>query len=303
MARVLAIVGPTASGKSALALDIAERHGGEIVSADSRQVYRGLSVGTAKPTAAEQARVPHHLIDVADPAERYDVSRYQREGRAALADIERRGKLAVVVGGTGLYVRALLDGLELESVPTDPDLRARLETEAAAGADLHERLRAVDPEAAARTDPRNVRRVVRYLEASLLGGAVSARWRRGDAIAATKVGLAPPRPWLVARIERRVRAMVEGGVLDEARGLLERGIDPRLPSMSAHGYVHWMAHLRGDLSLERAIELTIRDTRAYSRRQMTWFRRDEAVRWCDPTTVNSVAFASAAFAEAASLTS
>ena len=299
---MVAIVGPTASGKSALALDIAETHDGEIVSADSRQVYRGLSIGTAKPTAQERARVPHHLIDVADAVERYDVSRYQREARAALADIARRGRLAVVVGGTGLYVRALLDGLDLDAVPTDPDLRASLEAEAAAGANLHARLAAIDPEAAANVDARNVRRVIRYLEVSLLGGAVSARWRRRDAIPATKVGLEPPRPWLVERIERRARAMVEQGVLDEARGLLARAIDPRLPSMSAHGYVHWMAHLRGEIDLERAIQLTIRDTRAYSRRQMTWFRRDPAVRWCDPTSINSVAFVSALLGEAASLT-
>ena len=296
-------MGPTASGKSALALEIAERHGGEIVSADSRQVYRGLDVGTAKPTAAERARVRHHLVDVADPGERYDVSRYQREARVALEEIARRGRLAVVVGGTGLYVRALLDGLDLESVPTDPDLRARLEAEAASGADLHARLGEIDPEAAARTDARNVRRVIRYLEASLLTGGVSTRWRRGDAIPAMRIGLSPPRPWLLARIERRAREMVAAGVLDEARALIERGIDPSLPSMSAHGYVHWIAHLRGDVDLERAIQLTIRDTRAYSRRQMTWFRRDAAVRWCDPTSVNPVAFAAAVMSEAASLTS
>jgi len=258
-----------------------------------------MDVGTSKPSAEDRRRVPHHLIDVADPGERYDVSRYQRDGRAALADIARRGRLAVVVGGTGLYVRALLDGLDLDSVPTDPDLRARLEAEAAAGADLHARLRAVDPEAAAHADPRNLRRVIRYLEASLLGGAVSARWRTRDAIAATRIGLAPPRAWLLDRIERRVRAMVEGGVLDEARRLVARGIDARLPSMSAHGYVHWMAHLRGEIDLGRAVALTVRDTRAYSRRQMTWFRRDPGVRWCDPTSVNSVAFASAAVDEAA----
>ena len=296
---MLAIVGPTASGKSALALAIATAHGGEIVSADSRQVYRGMDVGTAKPSRAERDRVPHHLIDVVDAGERYDAARYQREARAALADIARRDRLAVVAGGTGLYVRALLDGLDLESVPTDPDLRARLEAEAAGGADLHARLASIDPEAAARVDPRNVRRVVRYLEASLLTGGVSARWRRADAIPALRIGLAPPREWLVERIARRTREMVRLGVLDEARALMERGIDARLPSMSAHGYVHWMAHLRGEIDLERAIALTVRDTRAYSRRQMTWFRRDEGVRWCDPTVVNSVAFATQALAGAA----
>ncbi len=278
---------------------VAERHGGEIVSADSRQIYRDMDVGTAKPTREERVRVPHHMIDVADAGDRYDVSRYQREARAVLAEVAARGKLAVVVGGTGLYVRALLDGLDLDAIPTDPELRARLEAEAASGADLHARLRAIDPEAAARVDVRNVRRVVRYLEASLITGGVSARWRKRDAIPAVKIGLDPPRPWLVERIEGRVRDMVAAGVLDEARALMARGIDPRLPSMSAHGYVHWCAHLRGEIDLERAVALTVRDTKAYSRRQMTWFRRDESVRWVDPTNVDLVAFAARALAEVA----
>ena len=278
---------------------VAAAHDGEIVSADSRQVYRGMDVGTAKPTVDERRRVPHHLIDVAEPGERYDVSRYQREARVTLAALAARGKLAVVVGGTGLYVRALLDGLDLDAIPTDPDLRASLEAEAAAGADLHARLRVVDPEAAARADPRNVRRVVRYLEASLITGGVSARWRTRDEIPAARVGLDPPRAWLIPRIERRVEEMVARGVLDEARALMARGIDPRLPSMSAHGYVHWCAHLRGEIDLARAAWLTVRDTKAYSRRQMTWFRRDPRIRWADPTNVDLVAFASRALAEVA----
>jgi tRNA dimethylallyltransferase len=280
-------------------MEIAERHDGEIVSADSRQIYRGMDVGTAKPTRDERARVRHHLIDIADPGERYDVARYQRDARTVLADIAARGRLAVVVGGTGLYVRALLDGLDLESVPTDPDVRARLEAEAERGADLHARLAAIDPEAASTVDPRNVRRVVRYLEASLITGGVSARWRRKDAVPAVRIGLAPPREWLTLRIERRVRAMLDQGVLAEARRLMDRGIDPRLPSMSAHGYVHWMAHLRGEIDRPRALALTVRDTKAYSRRQMTWFRRDTEVRWCDPVTVDPVAFTTAALAQRA----
>ena len=269
------------------------------MSADSRQLYRGMDVGTAKPTLTERLHVKHHLIDVADPGERYDAARFQREGRAALTDIARRDRLAIVVGGTGLYVRALLDGLDLGAVPTNPDVRARLEAEAARGVDLHARLADKDPEAAARVDPRNVRRVVRYLEATLLTGGVSARWRKGAAIPAVRIGLDPPREWLIARIEARVRDMIQRGVLDEARALVQRGIDPRLPSMSAHGYVHWFAYLRGEMEIDRAIALTIRDTKAYSRRQMTWFRRDEQVRWCDPTNVDPVAFASAALADAA----
>ena len=280
---MIAIVGPTASGKSALAMRVAERLGGEIVSADSRQVYRGMDVGTAKPTAEERARVPHHLIDVVDPGERYDVLRYQRDGRAALTEIRARGRVALVVGGTGLYVRALLDGLDLASLPHDPAVRARLEADDPAR--LHERLRAIDPDAAAQIDPRNRRRLVRYLEVATIAGGPVPRVR-GASIPALRIGLRPPREVLVVAIERRVREMVDAGVLDEARTLVSRGIDPRLPSMSAHGYTHWASHLRGEIDLETAIRLVARDVRAYSRRQMTWFRRDAAIRWYDPTATD-----------------
>ena len=283
---MIAIVGPTASGKSALAMRVAERIGGEIVSADSRQVYRGMDIGTAKPTIEERARIPHHLVDIVDPGERYDVLRYQRDGRAALAGIRTRGRVALVVGGTGLYVRALLDGLELASLPHDPEVRARLESEDPAT--LHERLRAMDPNAASRVDPRNRRRLVRYLEVATIAGGPVPRVR-GAPLAALRIGLRPPREVLVAAIERRVRDMVAQGVLDEARSLVARGIDPRLPSMSAHGYVHWAALLRGEIDLETAIARTARDVRAYSRRQMTWFRRDAAIRWFDPTTTDPLA--------------
>jgi tRNA dimethylallyltransferase len=239
-----------------------------------------MDIGTAKPSIAERARVRHHLIDVVDPGERYDVLRYQRDGRAALADIRARGRVALVVGGTGLYVRALLDGLDLASLPHDPDVRARLEAEDPAT--LHERLRAIDPDAASRVDPRNRRRLVRYLEVATIAGGPVPR-ARGASVAALRIGLRPPRDVLVAAIERRVREMVAEGVIDETRALVARGVDPRLPSMSAHGYVHWAAHLRGEIDLETAMALTARDVRAYSRRQMTWFRRDAAIRWFDPT--------------------
>ena len=280
---MIAIVGPTASGKSALAMRVAERLGGEIVAADSRQVYRGMDVGTAKPTAEERARVPHHLIDVVDPGERYDVLRYQRDGRAALTEIRARGRVALVVGGTGLYVRALLDGLDLASLPHDPAVRARLEADDPAR--LHERLRAIDPDAAAQIDPRNRRRLVRYLEVATIAGGPVPRVR-GASIPALRIGLRPPREVLVVAIERRVREMVDAGVVDEARTLVSRGIDPRLPSMSAHGYTHWASHLRGEIDLETATRLVARDVRAYSRRQMTWFRHDAAIRWYDPTTTD-----------------
>jgi tRNA dimethylallyltransferase len=283
---VIAIVGPTASGKSGLALRAAERSGGEIVSADSRQVYRGMDIGTAKPTVAERRRVPHHCIDLVDPSEPYDAARYQRDGRVALADIASRGRTAYIVGGTGLYVRALLDGLVLEAAPTDPELRARLERRAGAGgaAALHRELAGIDPAAAERVDPRNARRVVRYLELALLAGRVPRE--REASVAARRIGLDPPRAWLDERIGARVRQMVADGVLEETRRLIEAGLDQRLPSMSGHGYVHWAAQLRGEISLEAAIAATAKDVRAYSRRQMTWFRRDPEIRWVDPTTVD-----------------
>jgi tRNA dimethylallyltransferase len=170
-------------------------------------------------------------------------------------------------------------------VPTDPELRARIEADAErdGAQELYRRLRELDPEAAARVDARNVRRVVRYVEAALLTGGLTASWRRDGAIPAKKIGLAPPRESLIGAIEARVRQMVDAGVLDETRALLGHGLDPSLQSLSGHGYVHWSRHLSGALTLDAAIALTVRDTRRYSRRQMTWFRRDSAIHWVDPT--------------------
>lgn len=245
-----------------------------------------MDIGTAKPTAADRRRVPHHMLDVADPGERYDVARYQREARAALDDLARRGVPAIVVGGTGLYVRALLDGLDLAALPSDPQVRARLERDAAAagGEELHRRLATLDPDAARTVDPRNVRRVVRYLEVAAIAGRVSALWGSGRPIAATKIGLRPPPGVLAQRIVDRARDMVARGVLDETARLLRRGLDLALPSMTGHGYPHWTRHLRGEVDLETALALTVRDTKAYSRRQMTWFRKDPEIRWHDPSS-------------------
>jgi tRNA dimethylallyltransferase len=275
---------------------VAETYGGEIVSADSRQVYRGMDIGTAKPTQQERRLVPHHMIDVADPSERYDASRYQREARAVLTDLARRGVSAIVVGGTGLYVRALLDGLDLAALPRDPAVRARLEEDARrdGGEALHQRLTALDPEAAASVDARNVRRVVRYLEVATIAGTVSALWRKGERITARKIGLRVPPEVLAPRIERRVRDIVELGVLGETARLLASGVDPALPSMSGHGYPHWARHLRGEFDLEAAIALCVRDTKAYSKRQMTWFRKDPEIRWADPMTEDPLALAAPA---------
>lgn len=282
MTAVVAIVGPTASGKSAVALRAAEMFGGEIVSADSRQVYRRMDVGTAKPTRLEQARVRHHCIDLVDPGTRYDAARYQRDALAVLADIASRGQRAYVVGGTGLYLRALLDGLRLAALPADALLRADLEARGAAGGgtELHRELTRIDAAAASRVDPRNVRRVIRYLEIATLAGEVPLA--RMPAVASVRIGLDPPRADLDARILARVRRMVDDGVVEETRALVATGLDPRLPSMSAHGYVHWAALLRNECDLETAVLRTAKDVRAYARRQMTWFRRDPLVQWIDP---------------------
>ena len=286
---IVAIVGPTASGKSALALRAAARSGAEIVSADSRQVYRGMDIGTAKPTRAEREQVPHHCIDVVDPGTPYDAAQYQVAARAALTDIAGRGRTAYVVGGTGLYVRALLDGLAFDEAPTDPAVRASLDARVASegGPALHRELAAIDPAAAERVDPRNARRVVRYLELAMLAGRVPAG--RGERVRCPRIGLEPPRAWLDGRIADRVRQMVDDGVLAETASLLGRGIDPSLPSMSAHGYVHWSRHLRGEISIESAMDATARDVRAYSRRQMTWFRRDPDISWVDPLAIDALA--------------
>ena len=251
-----------------------------------------MDIGTAKPTLAERARVRHHLIDVVAPNEAFDAFRYQKHARAALSEINARGHLAVVVGGTGLYVRALLDGLDLEAMPTDPAFRSALEATAKKddGRALYEVLRMIDPEAAARVDPRNVRRVVRYLEIAILTGGASGRWRHGEAIPAMKIGLAPPRDVLRRAIDDRVRRMVAAGVVDETRDLMAGGVEASLQSMTAHGYKHWAAHLRGEITLDQAIERTVKDTRDYSRRQMTWFRRDASIRWVDPTVTNATDF-------------
>ena len=245
-----------------------------------------MDIGTAKPTLEERARVPHHCIDLVDPAEAYDAARYRRDAQAALSAIASRGRPAVVTGGTGLYVRAVLDGLELESVPRDPALRARLED---LGVDeVFSQLAALDPDAAA-VAKGNRRRAVRYLEIALLAGPVREVQRRGERLPATRVGLAPPIAWIDEAIERRARRMVDQGVLEETRGLVARGLDPKLPSMTGHGYVHWAAHLAGELTLEDAVARTVRDTRAYARRQMTWFRRDPETRWWDPTAGDPLA--------------
>jgi tRNA dimethylallyltransferase len=286
--RLVVIVGPTASGKTALALGLADAvraRGGEaeIVSADSQQVYRGMDVGTAKASPEERARVAHHLIDVVSPSEDMTAARFAALADAAIADIAARGRCPIVAGGTGLYVRALLHGL-FEGPPADAALRARLEREGAPA--LHARLGEVDPDAAARIDPNDLRRIVRALEVfELTGTPISVHQRAHDIRRAPRryptrvVGLDPPRAELARRIEERVAAMLAAGLLDEVRRLVADGHDLGRRAFDAIGYREARLHLRGELPRERIAETMTAATRRFARRQLAWFRSEPEVAW------------------------
>jgi tRNA dimethylallyltransferase len=279
----LAIVGPTASGKSEAAVEVAERLGAEIVSVDSTTVYRGMDVGTAKSSLELRARVPHHLIDVAEPSEAFTVARYQELVREAVGAIRSRGREPLLVGGSGLYFRAVVDDLAFP--PTDAAVREAIEREAelVGAAALHERLAAADPAAAAKIEPDNLRRTVRALEVVELTGrpfsAFAQAWERYQEGVVRAAGIGTPRPVLLERIERRVAEQVESGLLEEVRGLAERGFAGWLTASQAIGYAEMARHLQGDLALEEAIALTIKRTKALARRQLAWFRRDRRIRW------------------------
>lgn len=278
-----AIVGPTASGKSEAAIAVAEAIGAEIVSVDSMTVYRGMDVGTAKPTPVERARVPHHLIDVVEPSEPFTVARYRELAEAAVRQIRERGRRVLLVGGSGLYFRAVVDRLAFPG--TEPRTRAWLETEARIlGAErLHARLRELDPEGAAKIEPANVRRTVRALEVAAVTGrpfsAFAEDWERYEPGRVRAAGIEVPREVLAARIEARVRAMLERGLLEEVGGLVARGFGRWLTASQAIGYAEFARHLAGELTLEEAVAITVRRTKELARRQMIWFRRDPRIRW------------------------
>ncbi len=302
---VVVVTGPTASGKTPLAIRVAERIGGEIVNADSVQVYRYLDIGTAKPTAADRARVVHHLLDVVTPDVTYSAGRYAREARAAAARVHARGRPVVLSGGTGLYIRAFLEGL-VSGGAADPELRGRLEKEHQRAVEegdperLHRRLRERDPTAAARIHPNDLRRVVRALElCELSGGSASGlrdRHRFGDRpYRSLHLVLDPGREALGARIDARCRAMLEGGLLQEVRGLRARGYGPELRPMQAIGYRHLGPVAEGSDTLAHALEGMQRDTRRFARRQLTWLRRVEGAIWLDPADQGAVLGAAEAF--------
>jgi tRNA dimethylallyltransferase len=300
---LLVIAGPTGVGKTATAVALGARLPLEVVSADSRQVYRFMDAATGKPTAAERAAVTHHLIDVVDPDDRYQAARFRRDATAAIADIHRRGRLPAVVGGTGLYIRALLRGLD-PAPPADPDFREELATVAARegrGA-LHARLAATAPAVAQRLHPNDQVRVMRALEklrAQPAGRSASTvadeapeerAWQTGgDDYEVVYVGLTMARGALAARLEARAAAMARAGLAEEVEALLARGYDPALPALQGIGYREFVRVVRGELSADAAVRLMQRETVRYAKRQGTWFAREPGIEWVDVSDQADVA--------------
>ncbi|MBE0642856.1 MAG: tRNA (adenosine(37)-N6)-dimethylallyltransferase MiaA [Bacteroidetes bacterium] len=284
--QITILTGPTASGKTAVSLALAERLGAEIISADSRQVYRGLDIGTAKPEPQELAAVPHHGIDICDPSDTYTVGRFYSDAQRWINEIHARGRGVLVVGGSGLYVRAVTDGI-FDGPIADQVLRAGLEERIRRDglSALVDELRRLDPDTAAVIDAQNPVRVVRALEVCLLTGRPysALRSERMPTLPydCRMFGLRWERSELNARIDRRVDAMVDAGLVEEVRGLVEAGADPAWTSLNTVGYKEVIAYLSGLVSIEQTIEAIKRSTRQYARRQLTWFRKEGRMQWLD----------------------
>jgi tRNA dimethylallyltransferase len=281
---LILVVGPTAVGKTELAIQLAERLSGEIVSADSRLFYRGMDIGTAKPTREEQARVPHHLIDIADPNEILSLAVFQQKARQVIADIHTRKKMPFLVGGTGQYIRAVTEGWNPPEVKPDERLRSELEKLKDENDIywLHERLRTLDPLAAEKIDPRNYRRTIRALEVILTTGKKFSE-QRGQSESPyhlITIGLTRPRPELYERVDQRIEGMFANGFLDEVKTLLAKGYSPSLPTMSAIGYRECLRVINGELNEEQAKAEIRRATRIFVRRQANWFKEsDPNIKW------------------------
>jgi len=290
--KLLVITGPTSVGKSAVAVAVAKMTGGEIISADSVQVYRGLNIGAAKPTMAERETVPHHLIDLVDPNQNYTVAQFQQQAGEVIAALHQEGKLPILVGGTGLYLRAVVKGYAFGENAEDELLRLRLRQEAkeSGALALHSKLSAVDRQTAAKLHPNDLRRVIRALEFY-----EKNRQTISEQLAATPQEnvydtllfcLTMPRELLYQRIEMRVEEMLAAGLVDEVRGLLAEGVSPEAKSMQSLGYKQIIAYLLGKLSLAAAVSEIKRDTRRFAKRQLTWFRRERELIWLDLTKYN-----------------
>ena len=282
--KIVAIVGPTASGKTGLSIALTQRYNGEIVSADSRQIYREMTIGTAKPTKSEMQTIPHHLIDTKEPNEDYTVAEYKVDAERAIRDILARKKLPILIGGTGLYVKAVVDNLDIPAIKANPELRQRIENDIrrngldAAFKELVEH----DPEAAYIVDPKNPRRVVRALEVAILTGEpfTAQRKKHEPIFNALRIGINPPPDILRERIDRRIDLMMQDGLVDEVLNLTEK-YGGECAAFDAIGYREIIDYLHDKISLQKAVEDMKLNTWHYAKRQITWFKRDKEIHWVE----------------------
>jgi tRNA dimethylallyltransferase len=292
--RVITVVGPTAVGKTGLVMQLARDLGGEIVNADSMQIYRFMDIGTAKPTEAERAQVIHHLVDIVDPDQDFDANLYSQLAREAIHNLVDQGRVAIVVGGTGLYLKALFHGL-FPNGHSNHSIRKRLrrEGEQDGGVELYNRLKKIDPRTAERLHPNDLMRIVRALEVwECTGKPMSVLQKehafKEEPFVTLKIGLKRPRFELYKRINKRVQEMMALGLLAEVRELLDRGYGPHLKSMQALGYRHMVQHLINGMKIAEAVKTMKRDTRHYAKRQITWFGGDQEVRWFHPESTGEI---------------
>ncbi|PKL81692.1 MAG: tRNA (adenosine(37)-N6)-dimethylallyltransferase MiaA [Ignavibacteriae bacterium HGW-Ignavibacteriae-3] len=291
--KVIVILGPTCSGKTDLGISVAEKLRSEIISADSRQIYKYLNIGTAKPTANVMKGIPHHFIDMLNPDQDYNVSRYENDALSVMNELLYRGKIPIVVGGSGLYIRALTKGI-FDSVDNDPDYREELleQREKFGNEFLYNQLKAVDPESAANMLPQNWKRVIRALEVLHLTGEpiwkIQQNHSRTSDLKFCMYGLSWDRETLYKNIEKRVDKMISSGLVDEVKQILDMGYNKNINSLNTVGYKEIISYLENEISLDRAIELIKRNTRRYAKRQLTWFRKDELINWLPIATNNDL---------------
>jgi tRNA dimethylallyltransferase len=292
--KIIVICGPTAAGKTSAAIDFARIFNGEIISADSRQIYRYMNIGTAKPTPEQIAEIPHYLVDFIDPDQHFDANQFARMAHDIILKLIRKNQLPFIVGGTGLYIKALLHGL-FEDNFSDPSVRGRLNKEAdeCGKKALYERLIKFDPQTANRLHPNDIYRIIRALEVYEITGKPISSWHRGHRFSEIrycvfKLGIYLDREILYKRIDQRVDMMISEGLIEEVREILNRGYSPDLKSMKTIGYSHVIDYLIGNCTLDKAITTLKRDTRRYSKRQMTWFRADSEINWIKPSEINTV---------------
>jgi len=292
--KIVIICGPTGIGKTSVAIDIAGSVNGEIISADSMQIYKYMDIGTAKPTIEEQSRVRHHLIDIVDPDENFDAAKFSKRAHEKIAELYTRGIAPLVVGGTGLYIKALAHGL-FDADAANLDIRKRLKKEAVISGTgvLHKRLTACDPDAAGRIHPNDTYRIIRALEMVEATGKTISKHQEDHGFTdkryvVIKIGLKMERKVLYDRINKRVDAMIEKGLVDEVKCLLDRGYSENLKSMQSIGYRHIVDFIKGRLSWDETLRTIKRDTRRYAKRQMTWFNADPEIVWANPNNVEDI---------------